>query len=81
MKLFFVCCTDSEGDNQDLLVEAPCVATATRIWHDYFSHEALYGLGEWPVPDYVGEIKLTGTMGAIGWASIIPSNYVAPEDR
>lgn len=76
MKLFFIRADDADGSNQDLLVEAPNKILARALWHTYFNHEDDYETeADWPQPLYMGEVPLTGKMGAIRWDVIIPADY------
>jgi hypothetical protein len=66
IKLWFVRWDDECGQNQDLLVEAETPEHAIVMWRGEFELDA----GQ--MPEYVGEVKLTGKPGIIHWDSISP---------
>lgn len=66
IRLFYIRWDDGDGVNRDLLVEAKTATDAIGFWR------LEYELDPKQMPEYAGEIKLTGQPGVIHWVDVIP---------
>lgn len=69
ISLFYVRGDDTDSGNLDLLVEAKNTVRAVQLWHTHFN------LSEDQVPQWVGQVPLTGKEGAVDWNNIAPKYH------